>query len=100
MPLKNSVTVGIIWSLEPSTSNFKHSLKNILNYYPLVLPEHFVSFLKKFAEYTLTPLGVLIKHVLPKELTSPAIVPAEYIFKTPNLTPEQSTAKNEIVNKT
>ncbi len=99
VPLKNSTTVGVIWSLETDTANVKYSLKNILNHYPLILPEPFVKFLKKFADYTLTPLGVLIKHVLPKNLTPPAITPVEYTFKAPILTHEQSTAKDAILNK-
>jgi primosomal protein N' (replication factor Y) len=70
-----------------------------LNYYPLVLPNHFIGFLKKFAEYTLTPLGVLIKHVLPKEISPPIITSAEYVFNVPELTHEQCIAKDAIVNK-
>ena len=99
VPLKNSISVGVVWSLETATVINGYSLKSVLNHYPLVLPEPFVKFLKKFADYTLTPLGVLIKHVLPKAITPPIITPAEYIFKAPKLTPEQSSAKDAILGK-
>ena len=99
VPLKNSVTMGVIWSLTSNPVNSTHILKKILNYYPLVLPNHFIGFLKKFAEYTLTPLGVLIKHVLPKEISPPIITSAEYVFNVPELTHEQCIAKDAIVNK-
>ena len=99
VPLKNSVTVGVIWSLTSNPATSTHILKKILNYYPLVLPNHFIGFLKKFAEYTLTPLGVLIKHVLPKEISPPIITFAEYVFNVPELTHEQCIAKDAIVNK-
>ena len=48
VPLKNSVTMGVIWSLTSNPVNSTHILKKILNYYPLVLPNHFIGFLKKF----------------------------------------------------
>lgn len=99
VPLKNSSTLGVIWSLEADIIPNSYSLKSILNYYPLVLPQSFIKFLKKFADYTLTPLGVLIKHVLPKAITPPVITSPTHVFKAPELTPEQEGAKDNILDK-
>lgn len=97
--LKNSITHGIIWSLEQKTLNFSHKLKQVSLAHSIVLPEKFMSFLKKFADYTLTPLGILAKHVLPKAIAMPDIdQKIEYSFKLPELTNEQSLAKQAIIN--
>lgn len=97
--LKNSITHGIIWSLEQKTLNFSHKLKQVSLAHSIVLPETFMSFLKKFADYTLTPLGILAKHVLPKAIAMPDIAQKiEYSFKLPELTNEQSLAKEAIIN--
>ncbi len=97
--LKNSITHGIIWSLEQKTLNFSHKLKQVSLAHSIVLPETFMSFLKKFADYTLTPLGILAKHVLPKAIAMPDIdQKIEYSFKLPELTNEQSLAKEAIIN--
>lgn len=99
VPLKNSTSIGVIWALEIAAIPSEYNLKNVLNHHPLILSEPFIRFLKKFADYTLTPLGVLIKHVLPKEIVSPIITPINYTLKTAELTPEQNTAKDAILNK-
>lgn len=97
--LKNSITHGIIWSLEQKTLNFSHKLKQVSLAHSIVLPETFMGFLKKFADYTLTPLGILAKHVLPKAIAMPDIdQKIEYSFKLPELTNEQSLAKQAIIN--
>lgn len=99
VPLKNSISLGVIWALETGVIPNECSLKSILNHHPLVLSESFVRFLKKFADYTLTPLGVLIKHILPKEITPPIITPIKYMLKAAELTLEQNAAKDAILNK-
>lgn len=98
VPLKNSSTMGIIWSLEQKASDFKNGLKKVSSYHNLIFPEKFISFLKKFADYTLTPLGVITKHVLPKQMmSSERYSPKEYSFRAPNLTEEQCFAKDALL---
>lgn len=96
VPLKNKTCLGVVWSLEPSQQSHQN-LKNILNHYSLCFPTQFISFLKKFVDYTFTPLGIVIKHVLPKELNAPDIVLTKYNFKATKLTLEQSHAKDAIL---
>ncbi len=100
VPLKSSITIGIIWSLDQKVLNFSNELKKVSLYHSLVLPKTFLCFLKKFADYTFTPLGILAKHVLPKAIVSSGmVVPTEYTFKLPKLTDEQCIAKDAIVTK-
>lgn len=97
VPLKNSTTTGIIWSLEQKTLEFKRELKKVSSYHSLIFPDRFIHFLKKFADYTLTPLGILTKHVLPKQVLPPEnSSPKIYHFNAPELTQEQSFAKDSL----
>ena len=97
VPLKNKVALGIVWSIEQKTITFKHTIKSVCTHYPLTLNKSYLDFLKKFTDYTLTPLGVLIKHILPKDLSPPIFKEHAHAFKAPVLTEEQSVAKDAII---
>ncbi len=100
VPLKNSTTTGIIWSLDQKVIDFKHQLKTVSSSYPLILPVNFICFLKKFADYTLTPLGVLTKHVLPKQIMCKETYSFKaYHFMVAELTSEQCFAKNALLDQ-
>lgn len=121
VPLKNTISIGVIWSVEEGSPSSKaergnldchvpsvlvktgtkaklpFKIKSVSNVYPQALPKPFLGFLKKFADYTLTPLGVLIKHIIPKDLTPPNLKHTEYSFKAPELTHEQANARDAIL---
>jgi len=97
VPLKNKTTFGIVWDLEVTQSPQIYALKEVVAHHQTCLPESFVEFLKKFADYTITSIGVLIKHALPKQAIAPAIVKDEYIYNAPQLNQEQTIATNTIL---
>ena len=97
VPLKNKITTGVVWGLEVAQAPTSYAIKEVSTHHPLCLPEPFVDFLKKFADYTFTAVGVLIKHVLPKDAISPEIILAEYIYNAPKLTHEQAVASDAIL---
>lgn len=99
VPLKNSLTKGIIWSLDQKPQDFKSALKQVSLFYPLVLPQSFISFLKKFANYTMTPLGILAKHTLPKLIAPIDTIPLWTVHNYINtpLTEEQNLAKDALI---
>lgn len=95
VPLKNKPCLGIIW---PSDEKIKPGIlvKNVLNLSTFSLPQPYINFLKKFCDYTLTPLGVLTKHVLPKSVAILTPKKCDYQYQKPELTVEQKNARNAI----
>ena len=98
VPLKNKIALGTIWGVDLLPTTATYSLKQVSSNYELCLPEPFVNFLKKFADYTFTAVGILIKHVLPKSLTPPEIHTSAYAYNSPKLTHEQAVASDSILN--
>lgn len=97
VPLKSKVTLGVVWNTEVEQVDTNYAIKEAVNSYQVYLPEAFVNFLKKFADYTCTALGVLVKHILPKELALPEIVSAKYVYNASKLTAEQAAASDAIL---
>ena len=97
VPLKSKVTLGVIWNISASLLKTNYTIKEVSSEYPIFLSEAFINFLKKFADYTYTNLGVLIKHVLPKEPIFSKDLKVQYNYHPFTLTDEQVTVSNAII---
>jgi primosomal protein N' (replication factor Y) len=98
VPLKNKPCFGVVWQ---ASEQIKQGIKvkNVISTSSFCLNESYVSFLQKFCDYTLTSLGVLIKHVLPKATKAMEVKNCDYNYQAPVLTNDQKKARDSICNK-
>lgn len=95
VPLKNKPCLGVVWQAsEPIKQGIK--VKSIISVSSFCLSANYVSFLQKFCDYTLTSLGVFIKHILPKTVDLSDVKKCEYNYLAPELTDAQKNARDSI----
>lgn len=97
VPLKSKVSLGIVWGINANATKANYTIKEVTNEYPISLSENFTNFLKKFSDYTYTSLGVLIKHVLPKDPVFSKDLQIQYNYRPFTLTKEQIVASHAII---
>jgi len=62
--IKEKIYLGVVWAIKnPSKTKFKS--KDIMHVHDVVISESCLKFIKWVAGYTMTPLGMILKMMLP-----------------------------------
>ena len=101
-PFGRKKALGVVWDKAPDLSFDEAKVKSVSDVSDIApLPKQTIDFINWVANYTLAPVGMVLKMALTPELEKVSKKPLEFDlpnpdFKTLNFSPEQQSAVNEI----
>ena len=101
-PFGRKKALGVVWDKAPDLSFDEAKVKSVSDVLDITpLPKQTIDFINWVANYTLAPVGMVLKMALTPELEKVSKKPLEFDlpnpdFKTLNFSPEQQPAVNEI----